>query len=241
MKTCLKRFIDADAENKGAPPDNMPMYTMLYVATKKEEGYIFEEYQSEMISKWLAEGLSKLHNENDPKELFHYITGYLLNQMPAKVSIKKLGSKAEEALHKEFLQQHNTNTFTPIFERELSPEQIKNILDAISIIKEKRDGSIKGRTCANGKKQRLWKSKAELTSPTVCTDSVFITLMVDAYEGRATEVVDVSRAYLNAEIDEFLVLKFIDEQVNTMYWINVEYKKYVTKKVNKKILCVILN
>ena len=35
--------------------------------------------------------------------------------------------------------------------------------------------------------------------------------MINAYEGRAIVVVDVPRAYLNAEIDEFFVLKFVDE------------------------------
>ena len=65
--------------------------------------------------------------------------------------------------------------------------------------------------------------------------------MVDTYEGRTTVVVDVPGAYLNTKIDEFLVLKFADEQVDTMCWINVEYKKYVIKKEIKKILYVMLN
>ena len=42
--------------------------------------------------------------------------------MSAKVGIRKLDCEAEEALYKEFLQLHNTNTFTPVFERELSLE-----------------------------------------------------------------------------------------------------------------------
>ena len=65
--------------------------------------------------------------------------------------------------------------------------------------------------------------------------------MVDAYESRTTAVVDIPGAYLNAEINEFLVLKFVDEQVDTMCRINAEYKKYVIKKGNKKILYVMLN
>ena len=65
--------------------------------------------------------------------------------------------------------------------------------------------------------------------------------MVDTYEGRTTAVVDVPGAYLNAEMDKFLVLKFVDEQVDTMCRINAEYEKYVIKKGNKEILCVMLN
>ena len=113
----LEAFVDADVENEGVPPKDMPLYTMLYMVTKKEEGYIFEEYKPKIISKRLTKELSKLHDNNNPKELFHYITGYLLNQMSTKVGIKKLDSKAEEALHREFLQLHKTNTFTPIFRK----------------------------------------------------------------------------------------------------------------------------
>ena len=40
----LEAFADVDVENKGVPPDDMPVCTILYVATKKEEGHIFEEY-----------------------------------------------------------------------------------------------------------------------------------------------------------------------------------------------------
>ena len=91
--------MDIDVENKGAPPEDMIMYTILYVATKNKEGYIFKEYQPEMINKRLAEGLNNLHNNNDLKKLFKYIIWYLLNQISAKASIKKLRTRAEEALY----------------------------------------------------------------------------------------------------------------------------------------------
>ena len=65
----------------------MPVCTMLHVATKKEEGHIFKEYQPKMVSKRLAVGLRKLHDENDPKDLFYYVTGYLLNQISTKVGM----------------------------------------------------------------------------------------------------------------------------------------------------------
>ena len=194
-----------------------------------------------MISKQLAKGVNKLYDNNNSKVLFNYIIGYLLNQMLTKVSIRKLGSKAEEALYKEFLQLYDTNTFTSVFEKDLSPEQIKKALDTISVIKKKRDWPIKERTYANGKKQRLWKSKVESASLIVYTDSFFLFSIIDAYEGRATVVVDIPQAYLNVEIDKFLVLKFVDEYVNTMCRINIEYEKYVIKKDSRRILYIMLN
>ena len=71
--------MDADAENKGVPPEDIPMCTMLYVGIKNKEGHIFEEYQPEIINKQLAKGLNKLCNDDDLKELLKYMTRYLLN------------------------------------------------------------------------------------------------------------------------------------------------------------------
>ena len=40
--------------------------------------------------------------------------------------------------------------------------------------------------------------------------------MIDAFERRAVGMDNVKDACLNAEMDEFLVLKLVDEQVDTM-------------------------
>jgi hypothetical protein len=51
-------------------------------------------------------------------------------------------------------------------------------------LKEKRTGEIKGRTVAGGNKQRAFVSKEEATSPTVATESVLLTCIIDADEGK---------------------------------------------------------
>ena len=43
---------------------------------------------------------------------------------------------------------------TPIEYDTLSEQDKKEALEAVNLIKEKRDGSLKGRSCANGAKQR---------------------------------------------------------------------------------------
>ena len=57
-------------------------------------------------------------------------------------------------------------------------------------LKRKRNGKIKGRGCADGRKQRAYIAKEDATSPTVSTDAVFITAIIDAMEGRCVTVVD---------------------------------------------------
>jgi hypothetical protein len=56
-------------------------------------------------------------------------------------------------------------------------------------LKKKRDDSIKGRTVAGGNKQRNYISKEDASSPTVATESVLLTCIVDAAEGRDVAVI----------------------------------------------------
>ena len=52
-------------------------------------------------------------------------------------------------------------------------------------LKEKRDGTIKGRGCADGRKQREYTNKEDASSPTVAIESVFLTSVIDAHEARS--------------------------------------------------------
>ena len=58
------------------------------------------------------------------------------------------------ALFEEFAQLHDKRVFRAIKATDLTGEQKSDALRAINLIKEKRDGRLKGRTCADGRKQR---------------------------------------------------------------------------------------
>jgi len=85
-------------------------------------------------------------------------TGVLFTQMSAKRGIKKFGERAVAAMIKEFKQIHEEPMpgkpfVRPVDPHTLSFEQKKQALEAVTLIKEKRSGKLKGRTCANGKKK----------------------------------------------------------------------------------------
>ena len=61
-------------------------------------------------------------------------------------------------------------------------------------LKEKRDGSIKGRGVADGRKQRKKIEPKDATSPTVSTEAVMLAAKIDALEGRDVAVVDIPGA-----------------------------------------------
>jgi hypothetical protein len=113
-------------------------------------------------------------------------------------------------------------------------------MKALSFLKEKRDSKLKGRTCTNSRKQRSYKTKAETASPTVHTDSIIFTAIIDATERRIVVVTDVIGAYLNANIDEFLLLNMEGEQVDVLCKIDSKYGDYVTVEKGKKVLYLVL-
>ena len=84
------------------------------------------------------------------------------------------------------------------------PLEIKRAaLETINLIKDKRCGNIKGRTCANGNKQRKYLKEGEtVASPTVSTEALFTTMIIDIFEGRDVAIFDVPNAYLHAKMPQ---------------------------------------
>jgi hypothetical protein len=119
---------------------------------------------------------------NQPACMHKEISGFIFNQMTATAGIKKHGDKAVDALFKEFCQLHEKNIFEPVKSNSLSHTQRREALRAIKLIKEKRCGKLKGRTCAEGSTQRDKYPKELTTSPTVSTDALMPMLLIDAYE-----------------------------------------------------------
>jgi hypothetical protein len=69
-------------------------------------------------------------------------------------------------------------------------------------LKKKRCGHIKGRGCADGQKQRLYTTQEEASSPTVAIESVMLSCVIDASEGRDVATVDIPGAFMQADMDD---------------------------------------
>jgi hypothetical protein len=81
-------------------------------------------------------------------------TGFCFNQMGMKPGVKKYGQKAIEAVMRECTQLDNKGFFKPVDKKKLTPQQLKRVLRAITLVTEKRLGKIKGRTVVDGRGQR---------------------------------------------------------------------------------------
>jgi Reverse transcriptase (RNA-dependent DNA polymerase)/Zinc knuckle len=164
------------------------------------------------------------------------ITAYVLTQMSAAAGIKIYGQPAVDAILKEFCQLHDKGVFEPKQALSLTIAQKKGSLRAVNLIKEKRSGDIKGRTCADGSVQRSRYTKTETSSPTVSNEALMYTILVDAKERRDVATADVVGAYLNAEMDDFTLMKLSEEAVNIMVQVNELYLPFVSNENGKQVL-----
>jgi hypothetical protein len=164
------------------------------------------------------------------------IVGIMFTQMSAHKGIKKHGKHALDALRKEFLQFKALDVLEPLDAFTLTDEQKAESLRALSVIKEKRDGTIKGRTCADGSTQQGKFSKTETGSPTLANDALFMTIMIDAYENRDVATADIAGAYLHALMKHFITMRFVGWAVDLLCEVNPEYTKYVVYEGKTKVL-----
>jgi Reverse transcriptase (RNA-dependent DNA polymerase) len=181
------------------------------------------------------------HSPSQMQSIHKAIVGLMFTQMSAHKGIKKHGQTALNALRKEFEQFKALDVLEPLDAFTLTDEQKAESLRALSVIKEKRDGTIKGRTCADGSSQQGKFSKAETGSPTISNDALFLSIMIDAYERRDVAVADIAGAYLHAFMKEFISMRFVGWAVDLLCEVNPEYKKYVVYEGKVKVLYVRCN
>ena len=98
-------------------------------------------------------------------------------------------------------------SFGPLHSKDLTAKQRGAALRTVNLIKEKRGGALKGRSCANGQPQRALYAKEESASPTLSTDALMFSLIFKPFEVRDVATADVVGAYLLANMDDFVVLK----------------------------------
>jgi hypothetical protein len=160
----------------------------------------------------------------------------MFTQMSARTGIRKHGDAAREALRTEFRQMVNKHVYTPLRKTDLTPDQLARTLRAVNVIKEKRCGKIKGRHCADGSIQRDWYAKHETSSPTLSVDSLFLSLLIDASEGRDVATADIAGAYLNADMDELVILRLTGEDVSLMCQVSPAFTAFVATERGQPVL-----
>ena len=158
--------------------------------------------------------------------------------------LQKYGEKGKQAAMKEMQQLHERTVFEPISIDELTTIERKRALESLIFLTEKRDGNVKGRTCANGSTQRGYVGRDEAASPTAITESILLTAVIDAKEGRDVMVADVPNAFVQTAIEpkekgERVIMKIRGALVDMLVELDSQkYEPYVTDERGNKVLYV---
>ena len=105
-------------------------------------------------------------------------------------------------------------------------------------LKRKRCGKIKGRGCADGRKQRAFIAKEDASSPTVATEAVFMTAILDAMERREVAVIDIPGAFMQAIMDPGVYMRITGLMVTLLLEIDDSYRPFVVYERGEPVLYV---
>jgi hypothetical protein len=128
-----------------------------------------------------------------------------MTQYSMKKGIQVFGKQGTDAVLKELKLLHDKNTFEPVDPVTMAPEDRRSALPCLMYLTEKRNGTIKVRGCADGRKQRLYTAKEDASSPTVSIEAVMLSCTIDATEGRDVATVDIPGVFLHADKDKVLM------------------------------------
>ena len=163
----------------------------------------------------------------------------VLTQYTLKKGLQVSGPPGMEAVFKELQQLHERKVGEPRDATTLSPMQKRNALGYLMFLKQKRTGQIKGRGCADGRKQRLHTPKDAASSPTVATESVLLSCVIDAKEHRDVATVDIPGAFMQGDQDETVHMRLEGTLAELLTKCDPKlYRKYVVTENNKPVLYV---
>ena len=171
-----------------------------------------------------------------PAEAFNYLMRcdyeesfcFLTEQMTAKKGLKKFKEAGAKAIMAELEQIVYRKVMRGKHAKDLTREDKKAALRYLMFLKQKRSGKIKARGCADGRKQRLYKGKDETTSPTVTTEGLMLTCIVDAHERRDVATMDVPGAFMHADMDEKIHIKLDGELALLLIRVDESYSQFLT-------------
>ena len=128
---------------------------------------------------------------------------YVLN-ISMNEALRTRGDAAVDVIEKELRQMVDKKVWEPVNVKDLSLDEKRRIIRSSMFLKEKFLASgefekLKARLVAGGDQQDR-DLYDDLSAPTVATCSVFTLLSIAAHDGRSITVIDISGAFLNADM-----------------------------------------
>ena len=109
-------------------------------------------------------------------------------------------------------------------------------IEIVNIIKEKRNVKIKGKTCEDGNRNKMYLKEIEIiSSPTVSLEALLFTYIVNAHEGRNVSTLDVPGSYLHANMprERRILMGIRGDFFDIMCQVNQSMKRILGMKVGE--------
>jgi hypothetical protein len=161
-------------------------------------------------------------------------------QMSMNKGLKLFGKAGIEAVRSKMAQLHDRKVMKLVHSRELTPEEWREALAYLMFLKRKWCGKVKGRGCADGRKQRRYTDRADAASPTVATEAVFLTVVIDALENCDVAVIDIPGAFMQVDLDdETIHVRLTEKMVELLLEIDHElYESYLVRERGEMVMYV---
>jgi len=117
---------------------------------------------------------------------------------------------------KELNQLHERKALLPLRKEDMSYKQRKKAFGYLMFLKEKRNGMIKARGCADGRSQQEYTAKSNTSSPTVSLEAMMMPCAIDTKKNRHVAIADIPGAFLHADMDEevYMLLEGENSPIN---------------------------
>mmetsp|Transcript_5587 Transcript_5587/g.8159 ORF Transcript_5587/g.8159 Transcript_5587/m.8159 type:complete len:310 (+) Transcript_5587:361-1290(+) len=207
-------------------------------AFQKEEKYMHDAYKPQRKMKLTWEEI-KAGSPYTIEQLAGAAYTHVLTQMMAHKAIKdeNIGVEAAAAMLAEYVQLRDKLVYKDDVDQDaITDEDDRKALNPIDLVKLKRDGRVKGRSCVDGRPQREHIPKEQCASPTIANNPLMQIMSVAAKERRKVATADVAGAYLHADMDDFVLVKFTGTALDMMCKVNPEYKKLIQIRNGKRVM-----
>ena len=139
-------------------------------------------------------------------------------------------------------QLHEMGVLRPVKKEDLTPDERHKVLHYLMFLKQKKNGKIKGRGCADGRPQRNYIPKEDTASPTVSLEGLFLSCMIDAYERRFVATVDIPGAFMQTRQPRRVHIKLVGAMVRLLTMVAPgTYDDCITTEKGEPVLYAQLN
>ena len=157
-------------------------------------------------------------------------------QMPIRHGLKLFRSEGISAVKAELQQLHDLKVMEA---KPLTATQKREALGYLIFLKRKHNGKIKATGCADGRPQRAYIPQEDARAPTVSTEAVFMTAVIDAMENRTVAVVDIPGAFMQADMDQGVYMRIDGAMADLLMEIDYDmYHPHMVKEKGKPVIYV---